>query len=336
MKEKKMSNLDQNKQETTFNEEKKMNKINAVFFLQVKNANPNGDPNANNCPRQLDDDRGFITPECIMRWVRNAAAEAGENIHVHPDNILVDAINEAYENATKNSDNKKDNRKVSNDIVNELCDKYIDLRWRGGIFQLGNAKDISCKRTGPISISQVISIDTIDPYEVSGSKCCATTMKDVKIKKSKENDSGENEGEHLQKETGKYGISRSFVKYGLYKICISISPCLGKKTKLSEDDVKKFFNYFRKMTLTNHSTARPAGSITLIDGHFFTHSSELGDIQDANIYDAVNYKKKDGIEEEQNISDYELLPVTKFNNISYACESYYPKQQVVVDGSLYY
>lgn len=48
------------------------NRYDFVFFCDVKNGNPNGDPDAGNLPRiDPDTSRGIISDVCIKRKIRN-------------------------------------------------------------------------------------------------------------------------------------------------------------------------------------------------------------------------------------------------------------------------
>lgn len=45
-------------------------KATGLMILEVKGANPNGDPDADGMPRQLDDSRGLITAVSVKRKIR--------------------------------------------------------------------------------------------------------------------------------------------------------------------------------------------------------------------------------------------------------------------------
>ena len=51
------------------------NKIDIVYFFEVKNGNPNGDPETGNCPRvDFETGKGIVTDVCMKRKIRNAVA----------------------------------------------------------------------------------------------------------------------------------------------------------------------------------------------------------------------------------------------------------------------
>lgn len=48
------------------------NRIDFVYFIDVKNGNPNGDPDAGNMPRiDAETGHGIISDVCLKRKVRN-------------------------------------------------------------------------------------------------------------------------------------------------------------------------------------------------------------------------------------------------------------------------
>src|SRR5690242_13338915 len=72
------------------------NRYDVVLLIEVVDGNPNGDPDADNQPRQdLDTGEGIISDVCIKRKVRNYfelthAGVEGYDIYVKHHGILVD------------------------------------------------------------------------------------------------------------------------------------------------------------------------------------------------------------------------------------------------------
>ena len=74
-----------------------------VLYFDVKDGNPNGDPDAGNLPRiDAETGNGIVTDVCLKRKVRNyvqmvKGGEAGYDIFVKEKAVLNDAINKIYE-----------------------------------------------------------------------------------------------------------------------------------------------------------------------------------------------------------------------------------------------
>ena len=65
-------------------------KIDFAIILQVKRANPNGDPLNGNRPRVDYDGFGEISDVCLKRKIRNRLLEEGHSIFVQSDDNNVD------------------------------------------------------------------------------------------------------------------------------------------------------------------------------------------------------------------------------------------------------
>ena len=55
------------------------NRYDFVYYFDVQNGNPNGDPDAGNMPRiDAETGRGFVTDVCLKRKIRNYVERAHE------------------------------------------------------------------------------------------------------------------------------------------------------------------------------------------------------------------------------------------------------------------
>lgn len=79
------------------------NRYDFMLVFDVKDGNPNGDPDAGNLPRvDAETGQGLVTDVCLKRKVRNyiqltKGAEAGYDIFVKEKAILNNEIGAAYE-----------------------------------------------------------------------------------------------------------------------------------------------------------------------------------------------------------------------------------------------
>ncbi len=65
------------------------NRYDFVYFFDVTDGNPNGDPDAGNLPRiDPETNQGLVTDVCLKRKIRNFVAEtrreAAGPTHLHP------------------------------------------------------------------------------------------------------------------------------------------------------------------------------------------------------------------------------------------------------------
>src|SRR5215475_1535236 len=92
-----------------------------VYLFDVKDGNPNGDPDAGNLPRvDPETGQGLVTDVCLKRKVRNYIAltkcngkpEAGFEIYVREKAVL----NQQHEQAYKALSEKPEKNKLPKDV----------------------------------------------------------------------------------------------------------------------------------------------------------------------------------------------------------------------------
>lgn len=78
------------------------NRYEFVYFFDVTNGNPNGDPDAGNMPRlDPESSKGLVTDVCLKRKIRNfvdmtSSGQAGYEIFVREKGVLNRQIERAY------------------------------------------------------------------------------------------------------------------------------------------------------------------------------------------------------------------------------------------------
>ena len=89
------------------------NRYEFVYFFDVTNGNPNGDPDAGNMPRlDPESSKGLVTDVCLKRKIRNfveisSENEAGYEIYVKEKSVLNLQNKRAYETLGIESEAKK-------------------------------------------------------------------------------------------------------------------------------------------------------------------------------------------------------------------------------------
>lgn len=106
------------------------NRYDFVFLFDVKDGNPNGDPDQANLPRMdAENQEGLVTDVCIKRKVRNYVDLKHENksphsIFIHQESVLNTIIEDATGETPKN---RQEN----------LCKDYFDIRTFGAVLSTG-------------------------------------------------------------------------------------------------------------------------------------------------------------------------------------------------------
>lgn len=239
------------------------NRYDFVYLYDVKDGNPNGDPDFDNQPRiDFETREGLVSDVCIKRKVRNYVqlkVEAGEldaakyDIFIRQGNILNDIIHDSKENA---KGNEKKGRM-------DMCDRYYDIRTFGAVMSTGDSLGVV---RGPVQFVFSRSIDSIDSRTHSLTRCCVVDKAD----------------------TTTFG-NKSTVSYALYRMHGYISAFDGEKCHFTEDDLKLLWEALMNAFEHDHSAAR--GEMNARALIIFKHDSKLGNARSAQLFDLVKTEK---------------------------------------------
>jgi len=239
------------------------NRYDFVFLFDVKDGNPNGDPEMDNQPRiDFETREGLVSDVCIKRKVRNyiqLKVEAGElssdnyDIFIRQGNILNDIINN--EKSKVENDEKKGRL--------SMCDKYFDVRTFGAVLSTGEGLGVV---RGPVQFVFSRSIDEIDSRTHSLTRCCVVDNADSTT----------------------FG-NKSTVSYGLYRMHGYVSAFDGEKYHFTEDDLKLLWEALMNAFEHDHSAAR--GEMNARALIVFKHESKLGNARSAQLFDLVKIEK---------------------------------------------
>ena len=264
-----------------------------VLIFDVKDGNPNGDPDAGNMPRlDAESGHGLVTDVSLKRKVRNfvglvkeqdeRAPVDGEKrfeIYVREKAILnhqnqraYSALNlaitpeeqapEATENEATDAKKKKpakDKRKGSADEValarQWMCQNFFDVRTFGAVMSTG----INCGQVrGPVQLTFARSVEPIVALEHSITRMAVAT---------------EAEAEKQQGDNRTMGRKHT-VPYGVYVAHGFVSSFLAKQTGFGQDDLELLWQALGQMFEHDRSAAR--GEMSTRGLYVFQHDSELG------------------------------------------------------------
>ncbi|MEG6615831.1 type I-C CRISPR-associated protein Cas7/Csd2 [Peptococcaceae bacterium 1198_IL3148] len=274
-----------------------------IILFDVKDGNPNGDPDAGNLPRiDAETGHGLITDVCLKRKVRNyiglkMSEQPPYGIFVKEKAILNNTIEQAYislninlnEPPTDPADGKKRNKvgqgqgKEIDRAKQFMCQNFFDIRTFGAVLTTGaNAGQVR----GPVQLTFGRSIDPIVSLEHSITRMAVTTATEA------EKQGGDNRT-----------MGRKFtVPYGLYRAHGFVSAPLANQTGFSENDLELLWEALENMFEHDRSAARGLmGTRKLI---IFEHSSKMGDISVQKLFDAVTVNRIDANKPARDFSDY--------------------------------
>lgn len=264
------------------------NRYEFVLLFDVKDGNPNGDPDAGNLPRiDAETGMGLVTDVCLKRKVRNfvqmtQANNASRKIFIREKAILNNLIDESHEQEGVKDKEKGDKTEAAKKW---MCDNYYDIRTFGAVMSTGkNAGQVR----GPIQMTFSRSIDPIVASEHTITRMAVTTEKEA------EKQDGENRT-----------MGRKFtVPYGLYRCHGFISAHLAKQTGFSEDDLELFWQSL--MQMFDHDRSASRGEMSARGLYVFKHSNELGNAPATVLLDRIQVSRKEGVEVGRSINDYQV------------------------------
>jgi CRISPR-associated protein Csd2 len=272
------------------------NRYDFVLLFDVKDGNPNGDPDAGNLPRvDPETGNGLVTDVCLKRKVRNYIGLAKKEqppfeIYIKEKAVLNDQNERAYKALGVNLEQTEGKRK-GGDKVEEarkwMCFNFYDIRTFGAVMALG----INCGQVrGPVQMTFARSINQVVPLEHSITRMAVATKAEAEAQGGDNRTMGR-----------KYTIP-----YGLYRCHGFISAPLAIQTGFSEDDLNLFWDSILNMFDQDHSAAR--GYMATRKLIVFKHDSALGNTPAHKLFDLVSITPKNI--PARDFTDYEVkIPV---------------------------
>jgi CRISPR-associated protein Csd2 len=265
------------------------NRYEFVLLFDVKDGNPNGDPDAGNLPRiDPETGNGLVTDVCLKRKVRNyVTLVKGEQppyeIYVKEKAILTLQQKKAYDAL---SEEETEGATAGQQAKAWMCKNFFDIRTFGAVMSL---KEFNCGQVrGPVQLGFSRSKDRIFTGEHTITRMAVATEKEAEKQK------GDNRT-----------MGRKFtIPYGLYEVHGFISAPLAKQTGFSEEDLELFWNALLNMFDHDRSAAR--GEMAPQKLIVFKHDSELGNAPAQKLFDLVKVEKNCGEKPPRSFADYDV------------------------------
>ena len=261
------------------------NRYDFIFFFDIKDGNPNGDPDAGNLPRlDAETGHGLITDVCLKRKIRNfvsltKAGSPGYDIYVREKAVL----NQQHARAYAALEKKPEKGKEEQGVRDWMCKNFFDIRTFGAVM----TTEVNCGQVrGPVQLAFARSIDRIFSAEHAITRCAVTTDREATAQQ------GDNRT-----------MGRKFtVPYALYRAHGFINPFLAQQTGFSDDDLGLLKQAFGHLFEFDRSAARGTMSSRRVIA--FKHATPLGNAPAHKLFDAVAVKKDAGVEAPRTIADY--------------------------------
>lgn len=254
-----------------------------VLLFDVKDGNPNGDPDAGNLPRlDAETGHGLVTDVSIKRKLRNyvgmvKGCAPPYDIYIKEKAVLERTHRIAYEKIGATAEladdpdaKGKKKRKGSEDSVRAardwMCKNFFDVRTFGAVMSTG----VNCGQVrGPVQLTFGRSIDPIVASEHSITRMAVAT---------------EAESEKQDGDNRTMGRKHT-VPYGLYRAHGFVSAFLAKQTGFGADDLELLWQALSDMFEHDRSAAR--GEMATRGLYVFEHAGELGNAHSHTLFDRL-------------------------------------------------
>ena len=272
------------------------NRYDFVLLFDVKDGNPNGDPDAGNLPRvDAETGKGLVTDVSLKRKVRNYVGLVKEEqppyeIYVKEKAILNQQHERAYiaigaEDLLKGDSKKRKGGDKVNEARDWMCQNFFDVRTFGAVMSTG----VNCGQVrGPVQLTFARSVDPIFAQEHSITRMAVAT---------------EAEAEKQEGDNRTMGRKHT-VPYGLYVAHGFVSAPLAGQTSFSEDDLELLWQALENMFEHDRSAAR--GEMATRGLYVFKHDSKLGNAHAHDLFERISVSKKPGVQVPRAFSDYDV------------------------------
>jgi len=259
-----------------------------VLLFDVKDGNPNGDPDAGNLPR-VDPEtmHGLVTDVCLKRKVRDfvdatRGNETNMKIYVEHQGVLNRQHQRAYDAIGKKSKGTKQDRETIDAARSWMCQNFYDIRLFGAVMTTG----VNCGQVrGPVQLTFARSIDPVTPLDLSITRVAVTTEEDAERKES---------------EMGR----KALVPYALYRSHGFFNPHFAADTGAAAEDLEAFWQALQQMWDLDRSAGR--GMMACRGLYVFSHENALGNAPAHALFDLIRVSRRDGVAVPRAFSDYRV------------------------------
>ena len=253
------------------------NRYEFVLLFDIRDGNPNGDPDADNMPRvDPETGQGLVTDVCLKRKVRNYVQMVKGDAAPHAIYVKEKAIlNEQNEQAYKALNLEMVKGKPKDENVNLardwMCQNFFDVRTFGAVMSTG----VNCGQVrGPIQMAFARSIDPVTTLSYTITRMAVTTEREAKEQSGGNRTMGRKHG----------------IPYGLFRAEGFISANLARDTGFGEDDLELFWNALVEMFDHDHSASR--GLMSARKLWIFKHDSHLGNAPAHKLFDLIHVQSQ--------------------------------------------
>jgi CRISPR/Cas system type I-B associated protein Csh2 (Cas7 group RAMP superfamily) len=297
-----------------------------LIIVEVRNSNPNGDPERDGAPRRRRGDIGEISPVSVKRKMRDLVGNKKGPIWLYLQNKF--DLKENLFQILEERDRKRGEIKkmIIEDDSKTLEEKrFVQNYWDGRIFgntfleeaegkteegtpeekkTKGKSKDKTAKTEEAIALKRNVKTGVVH-FGLGLSVAPVELRTDFTLT----NKSGVQEGKTAGMAPGAF----KFVEHGIYAIPFFVNPTPASKTGCTKTDVDVALELIPYVYSHNPSAVRT--QVEVLHAWYAEHNNQKGSCSDFNLIDALKPRKKKKEEENKPSSDRSeyIIPNPKEN-----------------------
>ena len=268
-----------------------------LLIIEVRNSNPNGDPDQEGVPRQRNDRHGEISPVSFKRKLRDLVEDKEGEVWQHfSTELKLDKerfhILESRERSWQTA---------LGDIKSKtFADKYWDGRLFGNTFlestkeasdaEQSEAPGADAKQPEPVEAKPKLTAEEKklirDIIKTGAAKfgmgISISPLPEDSIRRlTQTKKAGAQEG----KDRGMAPLSYNVITYAVYAMPFFVNPSTGRKSSCVKDDIELMLGLIPLAYPHTASAIRPDVNVRV--AHYIEHKSALGSFQDCAMIDAL-------------------------------------------------
>jgi len=259
-----------------------INRATGLLVIEVRNSNPNGNPDRESDPRQRYDDRGEISPVSFKRKVRDLVEDKNGPVWREIAKTFQPPLDAKMFDILEHRG--RDRKAIEKEIKDgTFVEKYWDGRLFGNTFlEEGSSTSI---KTGVAQFGLGVSIAPVEIERMTNT-----------------NKAGVQEG----KDRGMAPLAYRIVQHGVYCMPFFINPTAAANTGCQKRDIDLLLRMIPLAYTHTASYVRPFVGIR--HAWYMEHKSVLGSCSDFALIDALTPKKKNDPEKPSKSWDDYVIP----------------------------
>ena len=281
------------------------NRGTGLLVIEVRNSNPNGDPDQESDPRTYNDTgHGLISPVSFKRKLRDLVAEE--------DGAAMELATKQLElGEDGNEFGIRESRGRDRKAIEKMdAETFSRTYWDGRVFGNTFLESIKNTKKKPEDVAHFISTGTVQIG-------LGVSLAPVEIERlTQTNKSGVQEG----KDRGMAPLGFRIVRHGLYTMPLFVNPMMARKNGCTARDIELLKFLLPHAYSQTASASRPF--VSVVQAWYVEHKNPLGSCPDPMLIDALTPSyRSEATTPSQSLEDYTLRTESDLGDLAGRIES---------------